>query len=390
MGELFGETNLLTLEWTEGLVSKLFKDAVAALEGDKPDAKRWINFDGPVDALWIENMNTVLDDNKMLCLPNGQRIKMPNTCTMMFEVQDLRVASPATVSRCGMVYMEPIHLGWTPLIKTWYEQKTEIIPAQFLDLIVKHVETMFTKLLPFVRENCKEIVESVNANLVASCLNMIQAFMNEDTLEKLKKTAVYPEKIVLTYIVFSLIWSLGANLHDSSRKKFSETIKADILNILPEFPDGDVYDYGIDSMTKFAPWTEQIPDFTFDPRKSFFEILVPTADTVKYKFLLQTLCFNNFNILITGETGVGKSVIVKDFLNNTPEEYVSAFVNFSGKTSTQNLQAAFEGNLEAKRKTLLGPPGGKKMIFFIDDLNMPQLDTYGSQPPCELLRQTID
>lgn len=137
MGELFGETNLLTMEWTEGLVSKLFKDAVAALEGDKPDAKRWINFDGPVDALWIENMNTVLDDNKMLCLPNGQRIKMPNTCTMMFEVQDLRVASPATVSRCGMVYMEPIHLGWEPLIKTWYEQKTEIIPAQFLDLIVK-------------------------------------------------------------------------------------------------------------------------------------------------------------------------------------------------------------------------------------------------------------
>jgi len=86
MGELFGETNIFTMEWTEGLVSKLFKDAVAALESDKPDAKRWINFDGPVDALWIENMNTVLDDNKMLCLPNGQRIKMPNTCTMMFEV----------------------------------------------------------------------------------------------------------------------------------------------------------------------------------------------------------------------------------------------------------------------------------------------------------------
>jgi len=71
MGELFGETNVLTNEWTEGLVSKLVKDAVTALEGDKPDTKRWINFDGPVDALWIENMNTVLDDNKMLCLANG-------------------------------------------------------------------------------------------------------------------------------------------------------------------------------------------------------------------------------------------------------------------------------------------------------------------------------
>ena len=71
MGELFGETNQLTNEWTEGLVSKLVKDAVQALESDKPDTKRWINFDGPVDALWIENMNTVLDDNKMLCLANG-------------------------------------------------------------------------------------------------------------------------------------------------------------------------------------------------------------------------------------------------------------------------------------------------------------------------------
>jgi len=101
---------------------------------------------------------------------------------------------------------------------------------------------------------------------------------------------------------------------------------------------------------------------------------------------------NNQNILYTGETGVGKSVIVKDFLLNPGEDsdLVSAFVNFSGKTTTKNLQDAFEGNLEAKRKTLLGPPGGKKMIFFIDDVNMPQLDRYGSQPPCELLRQTID
>jgi dynein heavy chain len=136
MGELFGETNIFTMEWTEGLVSKLFKDSVAALEGDKPDGKRWINFDGPVDALWIENMNTVLDDSKMLCLPNGQRIKMPSICTMMFEVQDLKVASPATVSRCGMVYLEPIHLGWKPLIKSWHENNVHVFPANFLEMIV--------------------------------------------------------------------------------------------------------------------------------------------------------------------------------------------------------------------------------------------------------------
>ena len=129
---------------TEGLVSKLFKDAVEALEGEKPDAKRWVNFDGPVDALWIENMNTVLDDNKMLCLANGQRIKMPATMAMMFEVQDLRVASPATVSRCGMVYLEPVHLGWEPLITTWKENMTDWIPEPYMGKVIQTITTIAT------------------------------------------------------------------------------------------------------------------------------------------------------------------------------------------------------------------------------------------------------
>jgi len=74
--------------------------------------KYWIVFDGPVDALWIENMNSVLDDSMTLCLANSERIKLINELRMLFEVNDLSVASPATVSRCGMVYMTSDDLGW--------------------------------------------------------------------------------------------------------------------------------------------------------------------------------------------------------------------------------------------------------------------------------------
>jgi dynein heavy chain, axonemal len=95
LGELYGEFNIASNEWTDGVLSSVMRQACS----DEKKDQKWILFDGPVDTLWIESMNTVLDDNKVLTLINGERIALPEQVSLLFEVENLSTASPASKLR---------------------------------------------------------------------------------------------------------------------------------------------------------------------------------------------------------------------------------------------------------------------------------------------------
>ncbi|TFK08141.1 activating transcription factor 7-interacting protein 1 [Platysternon megacephalum] len=391
MGELYGEVNNLTLEWKDGLMGLSVRAAV----NDTTEDHKWIISDGPVDALWIENLNTVLDDNKMLCLANSERIKLTPSIHMVFEVQDLRVASPATVSRCGMVYIDPEELKWVPYVQTWMaglpNKLNEDAKQHLFDLFCRYVDDG----LKFVNKKCSQAIPQVDISKVTTLCCLLESLLFGKGGPDLKMDQSKLNNIVCQTFVFCYLWSLGGNLTENYWDIFDTFVRQQFEdNPEAKLPtSGDLWSVYMDfDIRRLELWERIIPTFKYSREVPFFEMLVPTTDTVRYGYLMEKLLAVRHSVLLTGITGVGKSVVARGLLNRIQEEagYVPVYLNFSAQTSSARTQEIIESKLEKKRKNILGAPGNKRVVIFVDDLNMPKLDRYGSQPPIELLRQYQD
>ncbi|XP_052130991.1 dynein axonemal heavy chain 6 [Frankliniella occidentalis] len=391
MGELYGEVNPLTMEWRDGLLGISVRTAVKSTNEDH----QWVVCDGPVDAVWIENMNTVLDDNKMLCLANSERIKLTAFVTMMFEVQDLAQASPATVSRCGMVYVDSNDLKWMPYVKSWLS-KLSILPEDLKEFVLELFNRSVDRILNHILKHCDQGIPQADMGKVQTLCALYEALILEPgAMDVTAADKLRMKNFLCQAFVFSAVWGLGGNVTESGRDTFDICIR----EIFDDHPDarlpssGDVWSLYINvSARRMEPWSKVMPSFHYDPQTAFFDLLVPTQDTVCFTYLLEKMMTVNKPVLYIGGTGVGKSVIAKSALNNlaSTNDYVPVTLNFSAQTSSIRTQEILEMHLEKRKKTLLGAPLGKKVVVFIDDVNMPKLEVYGAQPPIELLRQYLD
>lgn len=105
--QLLGYIDTETRQWTDGVLT-LHSVQVTS---EPANVTSWIVCDGDVDPEWIESLNSVLDDNRLLTLPSGWRIQFGPNVNFIFETDDLSYASPATVSRMGIVYMSEDELN---------------------------------------------------------------------------------------------------------------------------------------------------------------------------------------------------------------------------------------------------------------------------------------
>ncbi|KNC55366.1 dynein heavy chain [Thecamonas trahens ATCC 50062] len=456
MDELYGHVDLTSREYTPGLIGNMVSAAVKASapgpsdspQGGKssPPKLQWVVFDGPVDSKWIENMNTVLDDNKLLCLPNSARINLTPSIRLLFEVLNLAKASPATVSRCGMVYLEPVDLGWEPPVRAWLRsQATSHIPLEVKDRLAELFAAHVPPGLDYIRQYCTEEVVSCDASLVAGVVKLLTGLLTPHAGFDPDADSADAVSLAEDIFVFAFVWGLGGNLAAGSREGFDAFVQEAFADVAAIPGTKTVYHYFVDPERKsFAPWDDLVPEFSWTPGVPFWQMLVPTAETVCMQFLLNALVPQGGSgplasgssvlrghVLINGATGTGKTVVVQNWLRQLAggaqqgsfasgggsmvnlatgpssaalasggnggmgrigASWQTIAINFSAQTSSQRTQLMIENKLEKRRaKDVLRGMNGKRVVLFVDDINMPAVDPVSdSQPAIELLRQYLD
>lgn len=391
--------------------------------------------DGPVDSIWIENLNSVLDDNKTLTLANGDRLPMSATCKIIFEPENIDNASPATVSRNGMVYMSSSGLDWKPSNTKHSSQLTKHILLTFIRLTVLCAwlksrstressvlqdlfDESFGVLFTWQSQNLHLKMDILQCNIIQQLLFILEGLIPQpkdevqaatmsvhesvddeipDEQQTEEKTEVYsPEHLHRLYI-FAMTWSFGALLDTSDRKKIDNFVRERFTKFnFPSDdnnPDATIFDFFVSTSGAWENWRTLVTNYVYPEYATpdYLNILIPIIDNVRIDYLTNTIANQERAVLIIGEQGTGKTVMVKNFMKQKSiETYMGRSFNFSSATSPYQFQKTIENYVEKRLGNTFGPPGGRKLVVFIDDINMPQINEWGDQITNEIVRQTMD
>lgn len=198
--ELYGYLHPATREWKEGLVSVTFRD----MANNNTNKHQWIVLDGDIDAEWIESMNTVMDDNKMLTLASNERIPLTNSMRLLLEINHMNHCSPATVSRGGVIFVNADDVGWKPVVDSWIER---LECAEYRPLLTTLFSRYVDPTLEYCRRNFKYVVPLPAVNQVMTVCKILEGLLPKESV----RGAPPPDKKLLEYhFVFACVWAFGS------------------------------------------------------------------------------------------------------------------------------------------------------------------------------------
>ncbi|KRX27972.1 Dynein heavy chain, cytoplasmic [Trichinella nelsoni] len=337
---LYGTLDPNTREWTDVFLivfPNLWRRIIDNVRGESTK-RQWIIFDGDVDPEWVENLNSVLDDNKLLTLPNGERLALPQNVRIMFEVENLKYATLATVSRCGMV---------------WFS---------------------------------------------ADCVTEEMCF--ENYLQKLRNVSLDAHEDSGVPVSSLPVTQAQTNLTDQISPSLQ--VQRDIANILaPYLSCGGLVarclEFAENQVSIDGEWSSlhnRVPQVEVESHKvGAPDVVIPTIDTVLHEQLLYTWLADHKPLVLCGPPGSGKTMTLFSSLRSLPDMEVVG-LNFSSATSPELLLKTFDHYCEYKRTPngiVLSPVQlGKWIVLFCDEINLPNYDKYGTQRVISFLRQVVE
>lgn len=353
--QLLGSLDLDTREWTDGVLTAAARQVVK----EDIDVRSWIICDGDVDPEWIESLNSVLDDNRLLTLPNGERIQLgAGNVNFIFECHSLQYASPATVSRCGMIF------------------------------ISEEARDIRKDLTKWVTGLEKEGADVTGLRQWA-----------DDLLPKIFREALTFDAAVETTAMGRLRSGLSHAADATSRAAFTRALATGFsANMLPpvrsRFLSAVGRAAGDPAAAKIAvPGTLAEAMGLEDAWEDASSGLIATAGVLETASVLGPWLSNGDPVIVAGPEGSGKASLLEKLVDMLPGRTQVAQIACSSSTGAAAViaklkQVCGKPKVRGSGKVLASPSGGR-VVLLVRDVDLPRPDKYGTVQLVALLQQLV-
>jgi dynein heavy chain 1 len=365
----------------------------------------------------------VLDDNKLLTLPNGERLNLPPNVRVMFEVEHLRYATLATVSRCGMIWFSEevidtsmicrhnLDLLASSPIGSEDDDSLDYSSSESASMDVQRqigtsLEPHFAPdgLVLSALEFAKQVQHIMDFTVIRA-LNTLFSLLKgtiRNVLDYNLRHADFPlaadkvEFYVVRKLLLNVIWSFCGDSRLQLRADLGDHLRVKTgIEMPPLGPGASLIDYDVDiSTASWVSWQSRVPTIEVETHAiTAADVVIPTVDTVRHEEVLYSWLAEHKPLILCGPPGSGKTMTLFSALRKLPNLEVVG-LNFSSATTPELILKTFEQYCEYRKTpngVVLAPQQiGRWLVVFCDEINLPATDHYGTQRVISFLRQLME
>ncbi|CAB3367864.1 Hypothetical predicted protein [Cloeon dipterum] len=355
--QLLGFVDPDTRQWNDGVLTV----SAQQVYNEPLEISSWIVCDGDIDPEWVESLNSVLDDNRLLTLPSGWRIQFGPNVNFLFETHDLSHASPATISRMGMILMSEDDVDLKHLVAVWKRQKlVENEP------ISDWLDDFFFKAVDWIRENSEFVVAWSTIGMVRTGLSQMIGIKSK------------------SHFTVALIKGLGSNLTETSRLAFATQVFEWIGESM------------VDPERVLLSYYNELQDcvdthYSEDLEKDQTEQIVLTAYG---KSILDHLdaWFREEStkpFLLVGPPGCGKNALLQHYFSQKRSIDVAEIHCSAQITPHHVLQKLKQVTIITSSISgrVIRPKNAEHLVLYLRDLNLAKPDNWGTNMLISFLQQ---